>query len=79
MSGVARKTCMQDTDIKTINWEKNKTNIIKRIFERGKQQELEEIIRFYGKEEIEKVLLQFKGRSTSIDEKINLILRELYV
>jgi plasmid maintenance system antidote protein VapI len=74
-----RTVLFWDTDINSINWEKSKASIIKRIFERGNQQELTEIIRFYGKKEIEKVLIQFKGRSVSIAEKINLILGELDV
>jgi len=71
-----RPVLFWDTDIKTINWEKNKTSIIKRIFERGNEQEMQEIIRFYGKKETKTVLMQLKGRSVSIDNKINLILRE---
>jgi len=74
-----RPVLFWDTDINSINWEKNKTSIVKRIFERGNQRELEEIIRYYGKKEIEKVLMPFKGRSASFDEKINLILGEQYV
>jgi plasmid maintenance system antidote protein VapI len=74
-----RTVLFWDTDINLINWEKSKASIIKRIFERGNQQELTEIIRFYGKKEIEKVLIQLKGRSVSIAEKTNLILGELDV
>lgn len=73
-----RPVLFWDTDFNSINWEKNKISIIKRIFERGNQQEQDEIIRFYGKKEIEKVLIQLKGHSASLDEKINLILREQY-
>lgn len=41
-----------DTDITTIDWLKNKTAIITRVFERGNEQEIREIIRYYGKEEV---------------------------
>jgi plasmid maintenance system antidote protein VapI len=68
-----------DTDFNFINWEKSKASIIRRVFERGNEQEVQEIIRFYGKEETKTVLMQLKGRSESIDKKINIILRELYV
>jgi len=73
-----RSVLFWDTDIKTINWEKNKTSIIKRVFERGNEQELEEIIRFYGKKETRMVLMQLKGSSESMDRKINLALRKQY-
>lgn len=39
-----------DTDMATIDWLKNKVSIITRIFERGNEQEIQEIIQFYGKE-----------------------------
>jgi len=39
-----------DTDITTIDWLKNRVAIVTRIFERGNEQEIREIIRFYGKE-----------------------------
>ena len=38
------------TDMKIIDWEKNKLAVIYRVFERGNEQEIQEIIRFYGKE-----------------------------
>lgn len=38
-----------DTDMANIDWQKNKQAIIDRIFERGNEQEITEIIRFYGK------------------------------
>jgi antitoxin HigA-1 len=39
-----------DTNIASINWQKNKQAIINRIFERGNEQGITEIIRFYGKD-----------------------------
>lgn len=45
-----RSVVFWDTDIKRIDWEKNKLAVINRIFERGNEQEIQEIIRFYGKE-----------------------------
>ncbi len=71
-----RPALFWDTDINSINWEKNKAAIIKRIFERGNEQELEEIIGFYGKNEIEKVLRKLKDSSPNIAKKINKILCE---
>ncbi len=45
-----------DTDINKINWEKNKPAVIQRVFERGNEQEITEIIRFYGKEVVRRIL-----------------------
>lgn len=45
-----RPVVFWDTDISKIDWEKNKTAVIKRIAERGNDEEITEIIRFYGKE-----------------------------
>jgi len=43
-----RPVVFWDTDIHLIDWEKNKTAVIKRVFERGNEKEIEEITRFYG-------------------------------
>jgi len=51
-----RSVIFWDTDIRLINWEKNKLAVIYRIFERGNEQEIQEIIRFYGKETVLKLL-----------------------
>lgn len=45
-----------DTGIEKINWIKNKEWVIQRIFEYGNHKEIEEAIRFYGKEIIRNVL-----------------------
>lgn len=39
-----------DTEMASIDWNKNKPAIINRIFERGNEQEIREIIRFYGRD-----------------------------
>jgi antitoxin HigA-1 len=51
-----RSVIFWDTDIKLIDWEKNKLAVIYRVFERGNEQEIKEIIRFYGKEKLLKLL-----------------------
>lgn len=43
-----RKILFWDTDINKIDWKKNKRAIIRRIFERGSDSEIKEIISFYG-------------------------------
>ena len=45
-----------DTRIEKINWIRNKEWVIQRVFEYGNKQEIEEIIRFYGKETIRTIL-----------------------
>ena len=40
------------TDMKIIDWEKNKLAVIYRVFERGNEQEIQEIIPFYGKKNV---------------------------
>ncbi len=47
---LVRPVLFWDTNITKIDWELHKAYIIQRIFERGNQQEKEEIERFYGKE-----------------------------
>ena len=55
-----RPVLFWDTDINSIDWLKSKASVIKRVFERGSAQEIEEIIRFYGTKEITAVLKQMK-------------------
>ena len=43
-----RKSLFWDTDFDNIDWSDNKTAVIKRIFERGNEAEIEEIIDYYG-------------------------------
>ncbi len=43
-----RKILFWDTDITKIDWQKNRRAIIRRIFERGNDSEIKEIISFYG-------------------------------
>jgi hypothetical protein len=42
--------------MESIDWEKQKNVIIKRVFERGNEIEKEEIIRFYGQENVNNIL-----------------------
>lgn len=45
-----RPVLFWDTDMNKINWQKQKKAIIQRIFERGNELEISEIISFYGKD-----------------------------
>ncbi len=45
-----------DTDIDTIDWQKMYLAVISRIIERGGQKQIDEIIRFYGREKVIKAI-----------------------
>ena len=45
-----------DTKMENIDWEGQKNAIIKRVYERGDEIEKNEIIRFYGIENVNKIL-----------------------
>jgi plasmid maintenance system antidote protein VapI len=51
-----RRVLFWDTKIDNIDWEKQKTAIIKRVFERGNEIEKKEMIRFYGQENVDNIL-----------------------
>lgn len=51
-----RPVLFWDTKINTIDWEKQKKAIIKRVFERGNEMEKNEIIRFYGAQTVDEIL-----------------------
>ncbi|KVV16218.1 hypothetical protein [Flavobacterium sp. TAB 87] len=51
-----RKVLFWDTDFNKINWDTDRKPILKRIFERGNEIEINEIISFYGREAIMKEL-----------------------
>lgn len=53
---VLKKSLFWDTDISQIDWEKQAKAVIKRVFERGDNDEKEEILRFYGHEKVQSVL-----------------------
>lgn len=51
-----RKVLFWDTDIKKIDWRRQKKAVIKRIFERGNEEEKKEITRFYGFDTVNSIL-----------------------
>jgi len=51
-----RPVLFWDTKITTIDWEKHKKSIIKRVFERGNEMEKNEMIRFYGVKIVDTIL-----------------------
>ena len=51
-----RRVLFWDTKMENIDWKKQKNAVIKRIFERGNEIEKNEIIRFYGQEQVKDIL-----------------------
>lgn len=45
-----------DTDVDKLDWQKAHKAVIARIIERGGQEEIDELIRFYGYEKVIKVI-----------------------
>lgn len=58
-----RGTLFWDTDIEKIDWQKQYKAVIKRVFERGNDNEKNELIRFYGEARIKQALEASKTRS----------------
>jgi addiction module HigA family antidote len=58
---IIRKVIFWDTDFEKIDWIAKKSAVIKRVFERGNEQEIYEILRYYGKEIVLQVLLNYKN------------------
>jgi hypothetical protein len=58
---VIRKVLFWDTDFDNINWVSKQSAVIKRIFERGNEAEIQEIIGFYGKETVEKTISKYQN------------------
>lgn len=53
---ILSKALFWDTDIQYINWNRQYRAVIQRIFERGNENDKNEIIRFYGTDKIEQAL-----------------------
>lgn len=51
-----RPVIFWDTNINSIDWTRQYRAVIRRVFERGNEQEKKEISRFYGKEKVAEVL-----------------------
>lgn len=64
-----RKVIFWDTDFGQIDWIRNKRFVIERVYRRGNETEMDEIIHFYGKDEVDKVIEQVK--QTSLKWELN--------
>lgn len=51
-----RAVLFWDTKFELIDWEKQKSSVIKRVFERGNEMEKQEIIAYYGQDVVTHVL-----------------------
>lgn len=56
-----RKVIFWDTHFDQLDWEKQKSAIIKRVFERGNDREIREIIAFYGRQTVEQIIYNSKN------------------
>lgn len=66
-----RKALFWDTSFDKIDWQKNKRAVIKRVLERGNEQEINEIISFYGKQVVmDEVKLMGESRLAAFVENI---------
>lgn len=57
-----------DTDITRLDWQKQKKAIVRRIFERGNDIEIKEILSFYGREVIQKELKEISQFLPTLSE-----------
>jgi len=53
---ILTKVLFWDTDINKIEWQKHKNYVINRVFERGNEEQINEIVSFYGKELVKEIL-----------------------
>lgn len=53
---VLSKSLFWDTDVATIDWQRQYVAVIQRVHERGTNIEMEEITRFYGRDKVKKAL-----------------------
>jgi len=60
---VLRKSLFWDTDISRLDWHRYHKAVIQRVFERGNEQEKDEIIRFYGHPKVQLVRKAITGNS----------------
>ncbi|MEI6139866.1 MAG: hypothetical protein WCP85_11415 [Mariniphaga sp.] len=65
-----RHSVFWDTDIKLIDWNKNRSAIINRIFERGNELEINTVIAFYGRDLVLLALGESEKLSVVITENI---------
>ena len=66
-----RETLFWDTDFGTLDWQRNSEWIIRRVFEYGNEDEIQETIRYYGEDKIVNVLQVIKDSWNSQNRNDN--------
>ncbi|OXA93495.1 helix-turn-helix transcriptional regulator [Flavobacterium hercynium] len=57
-----RESLFWDTDINSINWDKQASSVIRRVFERGNISEKKEIVKFYGSSKIKPIIKDMSNK-----------------
>jgi len=65
---ILRTSLFWDTKIENLDWEKQYKAVIKRVFEKGNEQEKNEILQFYGKKKVEEALKSGKRKPYKIKQ-----------
>ncbi|WP_299177841.1 plasmid maintenance system antidote protein [uncultured Chryseobacterium sp.] len=68
---ILSKALFWDTDIQLIDWERQYRAVIQRVFERGNENDKNEIIRFYGTKKVNQALQDSNIRSPYTIYKLN--------
>ena len=55
-----RKALFWDTQLEQIEWDKNKRAVIQRVLERGNGKEIQELLEFYGRQTVKKIVQSIK-------------------
>lgn len=70
-----RSALFWDTDINCVDWQKQRKAVIRRVFERGNDIEIKEIISFYGIEVVRKELKDVSSFLPALSENIEKYLK----
>lgn len=57
-----RRVLFWDTKMENIDWQRQKRAVVERVYERGNEEEMAEINRFYGEEQVKKILNAKRNR-----------------
>lgn len=69
-TSIIRKTLFWDTDFEKIDWDRHSKAIIHRVFDRGNEEEKNEIIRFYGKSKVKNALSSLHTLPMTLDKSL---------
>lgn len=63
---VLRKSLFWDTDVESIDWDRQYKPVIRRVLERGNEEEKKEVSRFYGTKKVASVAKSLEKTITSL-------------